>query len=63
MIYVFPLTTSALGLIFSMSLANRKGIQPMKLDLKSTWSVLDSKFKACALHPLQGNNNGHKMNT
>ena len=49
---------SRLGLISSMNLDVRKGIQ----SVKSTWSVLHSNLKACIPLPLEVNNKGSKMN-
>ena len=53
------LRASALGLIFSMRLADRKDIQ----SVKSAWSILHSKLKGHIWPPLDRNNNKwYKMN-
>ena len=47
-----------LGLIFSIRLNGRKGIQP----IKSAWSICSHSLKDCVVLPLEENNKGNNMN-
>ena len=56
---VLVLKASELELISSKRLDDRKDIQ----SVESTWLILRSELKACAIPPLERNNKRRKMNT